>query len=82
MWLLLIIALGLCIGTVRALLNDGRPLRPPASHWQDPLFVAPGHRIEQAPRGMVFSPDLRATDQGPLGSVGAPPEVLQIGRRA
>ena len=29
MWLLLIIALGLCVGTFRALFNDGRPLRPP-----------------------------------------------------
>ena len=80
MWLLLAIALGLCVGTVRALFNDGRPLRPPASHWQDPLFVAPGHRIEQAPRGTVFSPNPWSTERGPLGSPGAPPEVLQIGR--
>lgn len=80
MWLLLIIALGLCVGTVRALINDGRPLRPPASHWQDPLFVAPGHRIEQAPRGTAFSPTPRSAEQAPLGSPGAPPEVLHIGR--
>ena len=82
MWLLLIIALGLCVGTFRALINDGRPLRPPASHWQDPLFVAPGHRIEQVPRGTVFEPRPWSREQAPLGSLSAPPEVLQIGRRS
>lgn len=80
MWLLLIIALGLCVGTFRALLNDGRPLRPPASHWQDPLFVAPGRQIEQARRGTVFPSSPWPREQAPLGSPGAPPEVLQIGR--
>ncbi len=80
MWLLLAIALGLCIGTFRALLNDGRPLRPPASHLQDPLFVAPGRQIEQAPRSAVFPPNPWSREQAPLGSAGAPPEVLQIGR--
>lgn len=82
MWLLLIIALGLCVGTFRALLNDGRPLRPPASHWQDPLFVAPGRQIEQAHRGTVSCPNPRPREQAPLGSAGAPPEVLQIGRHS
>lgn len=80
MWLLLAIALALCVGTFRALFNDGRPLRPPASHWQDPLFVAPGRQIEQAPRGTVFEPNPWSREQVPLGSPSAPPEVLQIGR--
>ena len=80
MWLLLIIALGLCVGTFRALLNDGRPLRPPASHWQDPLFVAPGRQIEQAPRSTALASSTWSQEQEPLGSAGAPAEVLQIGR--
>ena len=80
MWLLLTIALGLCVGTVRALFNDGRPLRPPASHAQDPLFVAPGRQIEQAPRGTVYPPDAWSLGQEALGSASAPPEILQIGR--
>ena len=77
-----IIALGLCIETFRALLNDGRPLRPPASHWQDPLFMAPGRQIEQAHWGAVSSPDPWPREQAPLGSAAAPPEVLQIGRHS
>ncbi len=82
MWLLLAIALALCVGTVRALFNDGRPLRPPVSHWQDPLFVAPGIRIEQSSRATVFEPTPWSREQAPLGSPSAPPEVLQIGRRS
>ncbi|GAA2110516.1 hypothetical protein [Nocardioides furvisabuli] len=80
MWLLLAIALGLCVGTVRALFNDGRPLRPPASHLQDPLFVAPGRQIEQPPRGAVLYSDAWLPTQRPVSSVGPPPEILQIGR--
>lgn len=79
MWLLLAIALGLCVGTVRALFNDGRPLRPPASHWQDPLFVAPRRQIEQVPQDRVF-PTRWAQEQEPRVLAGAPPEILQIGR--
>ena len=81
MWILLAIAVGLCIGTFRALVNDGRPLRPPASHWQDPLFVAPGREIEQAPRDTTFAPTPWSQGPEPLTSIGPPPEILQIGRR-
>lgn len=80
MWLLLAIALALCVGTIRALFNDGRPLRPPASHLQDPLFVAPGRRIEQAPPDTVFPPNAWSPRQEPLASVSPPSEILQIGR--
>lgn len=80
MLILLAIAVGLCVETFRALFNDGRPLRPPASHSQDPLFVAPGRQIEQTPRGAVFPPDAWPRGQGPLGSPSAPSEILQIGR--
>ena len=37
-------------------------------------------QIEQAHRGTVFSPNPWPREQAPLGSAGAPPEVLQIGR--
>lgn len=80
MWILLAISVGLSIGTVRALFNDGRPLRPPASHFQDPLFVAPGRRAGQSPRGTVYPPGARPHGQEPLEVACAPGEILQIGR--
>lgn len=81
MVILVAIAVGLCVGTFRALFNDGRPLRPPASHLQDPLFVAPGRQIEQGPRGPVFPPDALSQGQEPLDFASVPREILQIGRR-
>lgn len=80
MLILLAIAVGLCVETIRALFNDGRPLRPPASHSQDPLFVAPGRQIEQVSRGPVFPPNARPHGHKPLDFASTPGEILQIGR--
>ena len=80
MLILLAIAVGLSIETVRALFNDGRPLRPPASHLQDPLFVAPGRQAGQSPRITVYPPGARPHGQEPLDFACAPGEILQVGR--
>ncbi len=41
--MLLALAIGMSIESVREMLRDGRgPTRPPGSHFQDPRFQGPG----------------------------------------
>ena len=41
--LLLALAIGMSIESIREMISDGRgPTRPPVSHFQDPRFRAPG----------------------------------------
>jgi len=43
--IILVIATGLAVWTINALLHDGRgPSAPPRSHFQDPQFSAPAAR--------------------------------------
>ncbi len=43
--ILLVLALVMSAKTLHRMLNDGRPARPPRSHFDDPAFHNPGFRV-------------------------------------
>jgi hypothetical protein len=81
MFVLLAIAVGLSIGTLRALLHDGRPLRPPPSHVQDPRFVAPRYRGGQSWSLPIFVEPAVGHLRVAAGHPPAGAEILQLGTR-